>query len=531
MEPNLPQPRHSQPPQPPQPQQPIQARNIGLPPPAKSQVPSLRDHLRVLFKHKWKILILTLIGVLASPVAYFLYPKIRPKAYEAKSVLMLRSGREYSSPELVAQKTPLSYSKGEIFSSEILMLRSRELKERIINTIGLERLYPRIASNPPPNIPPLQAAIIKFEENLNVSEMRNSNFIEVRYANEDPDLAARVVNSLVEYYRDKRMEVLADPRSHFFLEKKLAEYRQKLRESEDKLEAFRQQQGFYSFDKQMEFFLSQRMSLEASIKTTESEIKVLQERLAVLTRQIQTIPQIFSSSSSASPEMMAAMPDSAGDVALRSKLMALQLKEQELLGKYTETNQFVVNVRKEIETVKALMLQGEKPARGPAGKPISREASFVIQNLEQERNTTEANIRAAETRIQEYNRQIENLGSQIQTLGTQEKRYRELQREHELREKYFDLYSNKMEEARLVEDINRQEMASITVLQPAIVPPKPMGREFAFPIFFLGGLAGGLGGGIGLAYLLEIFRQGLSTPETVEARLGIPVLATIPYRA
>jgi capsular polysaccharide biosynthesis protein len=44
------------------------------------------------------------------------------------------------------------------------------------------------------------------------------------------------------------------------------------------------------------------------------------------------------------------------------------------------------------------------------------------------------------------------------------------------------------------------------------------------------GLGLGLLSGLGLAFALEIASQGLSTPESVERRLGLPVLVTVPFK-
>jgi capsular polysaccharide biosynthesis protein len=76
--------------------------------------------------------------------------------------------------------------------------------------------------------------------------------------------------------------------------------------------------------------------------------------------------------------------------------------------------------------------------------------------------------------------------------------------------------------------MNRQKMDNITVIQEATVPlapEKPNKRKIALMGLLLGACLG-----IGSAFFFEYVRQGLSTPESAEKRLGLPVLSTFPYK-
>ncbi len=483
---------------------------------------NFRDHLAIIFKHKYKILISFIIATFLAPAAYYVVPRFRPAVFEAKAVLMLKSGREYNDPELGTKKTPISFGRGEIFTSEMMILRGRDLKQRIITTVGLDKIYPDIVANPPRNLSQLEAAIIGFDKDLSIKEIRNSNFIEVSFLNKDPDIAARVVNLLLDYYVEKRREILSDPKSIFFLEKKLAEYRQKLRESEEKLETFRRSYGFYSFEKQMDFLQKKRLQIEESIAEDQSEIQELRQTVATLSNRLKVAPELgnFSSLGENSPENEELR-------AMRVRLFALQQGELELLGKYTETNFHVVNVRREIQAMQELIRKTEAAPRKNR-QLAAGTGSLIQQTMEQEKKTAENNLKTAEEKVEASRQEMKNLEKQIVDLGSQEKRLKELHREQEHNEQYYKVYASKVEELRISEDINRQEMPSITVLQPAIPPAKANNENFHILIYFaIAGLLG-LAAGIGIAYLLEFMSQGLRTPEGVEARLGFPVLASIP---
>jgi tyrosine-protein kinase Etk/Wzc len=66
------------------------------------------------------------------------------------------------------------------------------------------------------------------------------------------------------------------------------------------------------------------------------------------------------------------------------------------------------------------------------------------------------------------------------------------------------------------------------VVQVAAIPAKPVKPKKLLNIVL--GIILGAVAGLGLAFFSEYTDQGLSTPERAERRLGLPVLATVPYK-
>ena len=488
---------------------------------------NLRDHLSIIFKHKYKIGAIFIVALILAPLAYFLAARFLTPLYEAKSVVLVKSGREYSDPELGTNKTPISFGRGEIFSTERMILRNRDLKERIISTVGLAKIFPDIAAHPPSNMPALEAAIISFDKKLTINDVRNSNFIEVSFFNEDRDIAAQVVNLLVSYYVEKRREVLSDPKSMFFLEKKLAEYRQKLRESEESLETFRRTFGFYSFDKQMDFLLQRRAQVADALSAAQDESKALKESFAAL-KNLKLTPEV--NYASTIDEGALAVTDSDELKQLKAALVPLLQKEQELLGKYTEHSQFVINVRNEIQSIRDRMKKEEARLRSPKRGPVET-PNLALQDLEQEKNMAATSLSAAEEKIAGLKEELTNCQKQINELGSQEKRLNELNREREHNEQYYKIYFGKVEESRISEDIGRQDLPSVTVVQPATPPAEPVKKNFGLLQYFAFAGILGLVAGVALAYLLEFISQGIRNAEDVWAHLGVPLLVAVPYKS
>ena len=462
---------------------------VGLPPAAlkgaqsqRSPINNLRDVLTILFKHKNKILLVFLAGLCASPILYFIFTTLRPPIYQASSLLMLRSGRDYSSPDLNTGKDALGFGRSQIFNTEVSLLQNRQFQEKIISDFSVGTLYPDIEKNPPKSMSKKDAALLEFNKDLAAGEVRNTNFIRVSFQHKNPEIAARVVNSLVDLYLTRRLEFLSDPKSTFFLEKKVAEYRQKVKESEERLEAFRKQYAFFSFEKQMELLMTRRTTLQSSIQEAQTQIETLKQTLVMLDRQVKTMPDISMPAYSFTDE--STISGRTGSTGLEAKLLDLQLKEQQLLGKYTEQNLYVVNIRKEIGFVKNL-IKKEQEAVPSVDEESAPTEDFFQQSMEQQKTATKSNLKSLEANIADYRKELKDLDKQIQNLGSQEKKLRELQRDLNRNEKYNEIYSNKVEEARIADDINRQDMASVTVLQQAVTPVKPSQptqRAFVFPV-------------------------------------------------
>jgi uncharacterized protein involved in exopolysaccharide biosynthesis len=475
-----------------------------------------RDILTVLFKHKLKILVLLVLGAVAGPLVYFAAPIVLPHTYEARAYLMVKFGWEYMyGPELAFKgPSPSPYARNEVINSEIQILNSRDLKERMLTTVGVEKLYPDLAATVAKGKPLADAAVRRMErKDFSARAMPNSSVVELTLQGDRPDYLAEALNRMIDFYTVKRLDIFKDPKSIMFMEKKVSEYRQKLKSSEDQLEAYKQENQVYSLDEQRTLLLSRRATLESYLMDSQNRSKELERKLSSLENQLKLVAKIV-------PAGGAEKSDGP-----RAQLLSLQLKEQELLSKYKENNHLVVEVRKQIEAAKEYLAQGGFTAGGAV------EQNQVYQEVQKEIIAAKAELSALEVTNSALKDQLVKLDKDIQQLDLNEKKFRELRRELGNHEQNYQVYLNKLEEARIFDEMDRQKMTSVSVIQPAVVPLKPKSQEWGLPVFFAIGALLGLVGGIGLAWVVEATNPSVSTPEMAERRLGLPVIATIPLKS
>ncbi len=473
-----------------------------------SQGFNLRDTLVVVFKHKYKILSVFLLAIICAPVIY----KLIPVSYEATSVLMVRYGREYATPNVSEGQNPLKIGLPEILNSEVAILSSKDLKETVISKIGVDKISPQGNAVSAGLVDPTQAVILAMEKSLLIESSKSSNLITVSYHSKDPRMAAEVVNTLVNNYQEKRLEILGDPKPTLFLENKVASLHNRLKDSEQKLESFKQTNRVYAFEDQRTTLLHNRESLDEGISAGQTQMKELDEKLKVLKNESNSI----SKAPTGSPGMDA--KDGA-----EGQLLTLKRKEQELLSKYKDTSPLVASVRQEMKAIENFMAQRKKSGEVPT--------NGVALELQKEIITTKAELASLEARVTLQKQQLESLDKDIQTLDLQENYVRDMRRELASSEAMYDAYSKKLDEARVSDDMDRQKMTSINIIEKASVPIRPTSPSKPLSFFVLAAAAGGLGGGIAFAILLESLGQGLISPQKAEKRLNLPVLLVIPKDA
>ena len=105
----------------------------------EAQNMTLRDVVSLLLKHKGKILSSLFGTVVIVMVVTFVMDPI----YEAQASLMVKMGREHVyRSEVGTNAPPVSFDQERIVESEIQILTSRDLVRRVIEVVGLEKIYP-----------------------------------------------------------------------------------------------------------------------------------------------------------------------------------------------------------------------------------------------------------------------------------------------------------------------------------------------------------------------------------------------------
>jgi uncharacterized protein involved in exopolysaccharide biosynthesis len=448
------------------------------------QTYSLRDVLAILFKHKYKILISFVVIAIGTVVMAFLMAP--PKLFVARAVLMVKFGREFTSVSEVGQDRQ-SISQSAIITTEMQILTSADIAGKVVEAMGPYTLYPDLAKSQVSGKALLEVAATQFRQNVFVKDVKGSNLIEVYFRHENPVIAAKAANLVTEVFQEKHLQVFSDKKSPFLDEQQQA-YKEKLKESEDRLSGFRQKYQVYSLEQQKTLLISQRSSVDTQIKTEESRIKELQERYAFWRNNDNMV------SGSNTDE-------------LRSQLNALQRKEQQLLEKYNDSSRVVQEARREIELTREQLRKQEGDVR-------------KVQLA-----TIESELKPLEVKVASLKRQLAEVDAQIRSIDYREQEFQDLKRQVAANEGNYQVYSKKSEEARISEDLDRRKMTNVNVIEKASVPLMPMqtNKQKILGV----GLFLSVAFSLGLAFISEMLPQGLTIPHYAEKKLRLPLLVAI----
>lgn len=471
---------------------------------------SLRDLLTVFFKHRAKILtIFSIVVVMVTITTFFASP-----VYEAKSTLLVKYGREYMNLSEVGSSAPMmSLDREAIINSEIQILKSPDLAKRVIESIKLSQMYPDLAKDQSQDTRPMDVAIARFEKSLNIEDVMKSSVIQVSFEHMNPQIASKSVNLLVDYFREKHLQVFSSPQSSF-LEGQVGAIRKKLLASESEMQSFKQKNQVYSLEEQRTLLLRQRTDLSSETLSAQNTIDELQRRLSTLKARTKNLTS--SNALYTETERDKIIVDA------KSRLLALQISQQELLRKYKGENRLVIENGKQIQIVKDFLREQETD--------ISKKVmtgNVVYQDTQRDVVKTEADLSAQRAKYATLRVQLGQLDGEIKTLDLREKEMQNLKRELATNEKNFQVYGEKMEDARITDDMNKLKLANISVIQPATIPLAPIKPKKGLNILL--GMVFGALSGIGYALFSERNSQGLVSPEIAEKRLNLKVLATIPY--
>lgn len=513
--------------------------------------PGVRDALAIVRHRKYRVATAALVSMLIASI----FAVTIPSNYTASSSLLVKFGREYVyRPEVGGPTAQQSATRtNEIVNAEIQILRARELKEQVARVLGPETLIPKQqgwlvsilsdlqgllraapfddvtawlentmgswedtisaweAARTKP-ISPADEAVLMLDHDFKVQGIKDSPVIELSYTHENPDVATRVLQLMIDAFTEKRLRIYSEPQLSF-LQHQIRELHGKLSDSEAALEGFKARHDIYNIDEQMRLLLARENEFENRLKDDTSRIDGIDQRISAIDQQLKDIPKtVVLNSESDIRQVQDA----------ERMLLDLSLKEQQLLVRYVESHPVVQDLRKEMSQVRRFLDEHKNSRAGRV--TTGRNDNYV--KLEYERLSLGAEQQSLKARSLVTRDQLDQIRQQIQTIGGQQRELRALEREIKLHEQNYELYRLKAEEERATAALDDERRTNVRTIQSPVSDALPAGIPKWIKVI----LAGGFGALVGCAIVLlfEGRRGVFYSAEAVESRLGVPVLLALP---
>lgn len=485
----------------------------------------------VLFRHKWKIFLFTLLGLGAAAAVYMLMPPV----YESSAKLLVRYVLERSAIDSVDSKDGTSGNRNNdsIINSEMEILTSWDLAAEVAESVGVEKLASATTGKP------LKAEAARaIALGLTVSAAKGSNVITVSFRHRDPDIASQVLNELVTRYFTKHLEVHRSMGAFDFVTQQTDQVRGRLRQTEEELKQFKSKAGILSLPESsaalgVQLGRSQEELLAAESERAEQLARVKElEKWLTGGNAAQEASKNEKKNEDAGADGSGAdlsNPPSSAEVqryqALTEKITRERQNELELLSKYTPENDLVKQTQQQIETLdrqrreleqRFPTLVASSPAKTGAAKIsqidlVAERARLAA--VEAKTETLRAQVRAAQERVKQFS----DIGTQIS----------ELERRKEVEETNYKYFESSLEKARIDEALDPSKIPNINVVQKPSPPAKVVDKLQKI----VGGIAGGgLALGILIALLIDlVIDKSVKGSNELETRLRMPVMRSIPY--
>src|ERR1700760_4648203 len=206
------------------------------------------DFALLLWRERFVMLSVFLV-IAALGIAFALTMKT---TYPARSSLLIRLGQEYVyEPRAGDAARGAVPDPDNVIESEVEILGSAQLKQRVIAKLGMDRVFPKLAlrydSAPPSAQEKLTGqAIAAMEKNLKIATAPGSPVVRLEYDDSDPEIAALVVNPLLDADLVSPRSLLLDPATP--IEAQRAAFEARLEQADEAYQAFLGSNNIGDFD-------------------------------------------------------------------------------------------------------------------------------------------------------------------------------------------------------------------------------------------------------------------------------------------
>ncbi|MEM8672433.1 MAG: polysaccharide biosynthesis tyrosine autokinase [Cyanobacteria bacterium P01_G01_bin.67] len=357
-----------------------------------------------------------------------------------------------------------------------------------------------------------------FLNNLRVGSIAATDILEVSYVSQDPEEAAKVVNTLVKNYLENNLVVnkAEAVSAREFLEEKLPVVEESLQKTEAAIRQLKESNGFVAPEEDTRALIEGLQELQAEIAKTrgemanaDSQAAYIREKLGLTAEQAVVLTTV-----SQSPEIIETI----------SKLQGLESELAIAKAKFTPNSPNIIELEEQVVSLEKLLEKQTVSIGGEQAKNIVQniKTGEIQQKLTGDLIRLEANNFGLRKQIASLTEIEQSRRDKIKRVPELEQKLRQLTRELESFESTYSVLWQQLETVRIAES---QDPGNVRVISNAVVPYKPISSR-AVGYLASGSLA--LLGAAGIIYLLEISDKSIRTIEEAKQLYGYTWLGTIP---
>ncbi|WP_338437968.1 GumC family protein [Synechococcus elongatus] len=479
---------------------------VSYPPqaPASEEGFNLKQLLTVI-RRRWRLI--TAVGLVVT-ASVWVKTLLETPIYEGGFQLLIES-KESSQPNLAGiglSEEAQSLTRSDTdFQTLVNLLRSPALLEPIAQQLRFQ-------------LPELSVA--ELQSNLTVSQLRNSQILEVRYRDPNPQIAQRITQALAQYYLDYSLtqEQVRLTKGIEFLDQQFPNLQQQVSALEGQIARFRQTYKFVDPEGQGTTLVGSLNDLDNQLRLTQVELSKQQALYQQLQQQLGVSPSqaIASSVLSESPRYQSLLTEALElDKKIALESARLQPDNPVLLALREKRKQLDPLLRQEANKLQ----QGRNSSNQVLGQMTALPLALTKQLVE------------TSNQLEVLQRQQAALQNNRAQLARQFELYPELARTYTALQRQLTVADTNLKNFLAARENLRLEAAQRVVpwelISPATVGGSPVSpnipRNFALGLF-LGAIAG-----VGAGLLRDRLDHVFHSPQEVKVDLDVPLLASVPY--
>jgi uncharacterized protein involved in exopolysaccharide biosynthesis/Mrp family chromosome partitioning ATPase len=487
----------------------------------------LADILYVMFRHKWKILIISALGILATCLVPFLTPRLYQSEAKLliKYVLESKSGHEIASSE--AQVKSIDSQGESIISTELQLLSSLDLARDVAAVVGPDKVLAQLGGGS--NV---ESAAGVIRANLITDVPKGSTVIRIVFQHPDRALVQPILKQIIDSYLKMHAAIhLPGGELDDFLTRETDDYHNNLQKDEEALRQAKEKAGIISLEDSKKGYTERISKIQADILATEAQLEERRTVAAEIAKLLHTKPVSLTNEMAGSNTVAVSAEKEAEYKSVCRRLESLRKTEDQLLTYLMPGSRGVKDVQAQIATNENIKVELEAKNPGllavktwerPAGGPDATGGQRPEFDLSREA-ANETGLRA---KLRVLTAQLESLRKEATNLDVADREISDWQRKLTFDEARYKAFFDSRDRALIDERLSAGRISNIKPIQEASPPflaSTKLVKMMALVLF------GCIGGALVLAFLIEFYLDpSLKRPAEVEAKLGVPLFMSIP---
>lgn len=456
---------------------------------------TLRECWYAILQRRWLIAAIASAVLAITAIGSFL----QTPQYRAKALIQVARGKINLLEDVASEDARAGYD--SFYATQQEILRSRNLARRVIDDLELW-LHPLFQGGG--DVQDTGSAQFRVEHTrrilegmLRISPVQETQLIEIEYTTPDPELSARLANSLARQYIIYSGESASGVgrSTSAFIRGKIDQLQQEIDERQAQLQAYTEKEDLVMMDER------DNMTVQR-LKELSQELTQAQAERVVAEAHYESLKQLD--------------VDSFPEILQNGTVQNLKRQSAELQGRYAELSiKFKPNYPE---------LQRTKSALEEVNRRLDQEMRDVAKKV---LAAAQVRYESALNRERILRRAVESQKQEARDLSTVAADYQSLKMELDNKQQILEELLRRQSETGLSADLGElQPLMTVRLVDEAVAPTRRYKPNLRLNLSL--GAALGLVLGLALAFFLKYWDTSLYSPEDLRQHVSLPLLGVIP---